>query len=379
MNLAIIGYGLTRGREPELSLLSDSHNVRIIGYRKKGKMHESGIGSSSGLQFVYPKIHPVLFADPIFAFRNEYDCSSWIRFENLEKYLQDADLMIAHELWNFFSYQSVKISKRLGIPSVVIVFETIPRNFAFTFIPPYSRNTRYVKKNANLFIAQTNRARSYLQSLSIRDERIKVVYPGIDLELFRPSSIKENRDEIRILFVGNFIQKGLPILLDVFMKLSKKHSHVRLWIAGNGPEDMIHRIKLLETKFPLKFFGTVSHKDIAKIYRNADIFCTLNRDMTKLGVKTLEEQFGYALVEAMGAGLPIVTTNCGAIPEIISQKNFLVDQDHREGLEDALEALFSDGGLRRTIGIDNRKRAETLFDAKKQCAILTNHISALTN
>lgn len=376
MNLAIIGYGLVRGREPEFGLLASKNDVRLIGYDRRKKMHESGMIGTEKIEIVYPEIRPAVFLDPIFALRKEYDCSSWIYFTNLEEYLRDRDVVITHELWNFPSFQAAKICKRLRLPLVAVIFETIPKNPAFTLMPPYSRNTRQVMRTAKLFVAQTNKAKSYLRSLGINEESIRVIYPGIDLDLFRPSPKKKNREEVRILFVGNFVQKGLQTVLKAFIELSKKHHNVSLWIAGNGPKRIIDTILFLQKKFPLRYLGTVPHNEMAPIYREADIFCTLSRDVRRLGIKINEEQFGFALVEAMACGLPIVTTDCGAIPEVVGRGNYVIGQGLYGDLIDALSTLANDSGKRETAGNDNRRRAETCFDVKKQSAVLMQQISS---
>lgn len=224
VNLAIIGYGLVRGREPEFGLLASKNDVRLIGYDRRKKMHESGIIGTEKMEIVYPEIRPAVFLDPIFALRKEYDCSSWIYFTNLEEYLRDRDVVITHELWNFPSFQAAKICKRLHLPLVAVIFETIPKNPAFTLMPPYSRNTRQVMRTARLFVAQTNKAKSYLRSLGINEESIRVIYPGIDLDLFRPSPKKEKPGRSQNSVCRQFRSKGITDGAKSFHRIIKETS-----------------------------------------------------------------------------------------------------------------------------------------------------------
>ena len=68
----------------------------------------------------------------------------------------------------------------------------------------------------------------------------------------------------------------------------------------------------------------------------------------------------------MSCGLPIVATNCGAIPEVIGQENLVVKQKSVDALYSAFTKLIDDDDLRYRLGRLNRSRAETLFNTKRQ-------------
>ncbi|MFV1917771.1 MAG: glycosyltransferase, partial [Patescibacteria group bacterium] len=115
-----------------------------------------------------------------------------------------------------------------------------------------------------------------------------------------------------------------------------------------------------------KVFGYVKHTEIPKIYRKADIFVSPSRERYIGPFLWNEEFFGYTLMEAQASGLPIAATRCGGIPEEVGEDNLLVDQNDPKNLILALKTLIKDDKLRRELGRKNRKRAEKLFDLKKQ-------------
>lgn len=366
--IAYIGLGLVRGREPEINLLAKmGYKIKVIAYQKK--MAESPIKPSENVEIIYPDLKAFFGFDPIHLFRKEYDCTSWVQFKNLEEYLSDVDLVLTHEVWNCFSYGVVKSAKKLKKPVAVVVFETIPKNFIFTYGFPYFFNTRYIIKNADLFIAQTHKTKNYLKSLGVNKKKIKILYPGISLKSFSPSK-NIPKEKLSILFVGNFIQKGLKETLIAFKKLVKEfpNKSLTLKIVGSGPESLINKIKKLQKKYSIKYFGKVPYNRMAIIYRESDIYCMASRDTYRfLGlIKTSEEQFGYSLVEAMASGLPIITTNCGAIPEIANPGNIIVNQNAPEEIFKALKIFVINKSRRIQVGKHNRRRTLKLFDSGKQ-------------
>jgi glycosyltransferase involved in cell wall biosynthesis len=85
------------------------------------------------------------------------------------------------------------------------------------------------------------------------------------------------------------------------------------------------------------FAGLVPHTDVPEYYANADIYIN----------PSFYESFGMSIIEAMGAGLPVVATRVGAVPDLIShgQNGLLVDAASPLAIADAVGSLFANPGM----------------------------------
>lgn len=147
----------------------------------------------------------------------------------------------------------------------------------------------------------------------------------------------------------------------------------RLWIAGSpqrdGEEDYARGLRTLVASLGLedrvRFLG--ERTDIPAVMRAADVHCQPN---------TAPEPFGLAFVEALYAGLPVVTTAMGGALEIVTENcGRCVAPDDAGALEQALRSLVNDPIERRRLGAAGPSRAESLCDPAQQLARLAALVS----
>src|SRR4029453_11738805 len=142
----------------------------------------------------------------------------------------------------------------------------------------------------------------------------------------------------------------------------------RIWIAGapqRSHETEYERelralasVPALEGR--VRFIG--ERQDIARIFAAADIHCQPN---------TQPEPFGIAFVEALDAGLPVVTFDFGGASEIMTPAcGLLLPPGDRAALGAALQRLVDDGALRASLGKAGPARARALCDPASQVALL---------
>jgi glycosyltransferase involved in cell wall biosynthesis len=117
----------------------------------------------------------------------------------------------------------------------------------------------------------------------------------------------------------------------------------------------------------VRFLGERS--DVSRILRAADIYCQPN---------TGPEPFGLAFVEALGVGIPVISTAIGAATEIIDDScGVLVEPGDIESLAGALRRLIEERGERSRLGAAGPGRAQALCDPIRQIKRLAQALSSI--
>lgn len=272
----------------------------------------------------------------------------------LERVIRGADLVHVAETYYGYTNQAIT-AKRRGLVKKIIstVWETIPHNNEG--INGRKQYKQLARENVDHFIAVTRRAKNALVKEGVNPNKISVIPVGIDLKKFKVKKEKRNKRDINILCVARLVpEKGIEDLLKAFLKIIEKNNNVHLTFVGSGPlkGDLIGYKNI--------FVKSIPYSKMASAYNHADIFCLPSRK-----TKTWEEQFGMALVEAMASGLPIVTTDTGAIPEVCGDTALYSKYSDPDSLRINLEKLIYNEELRQKMGKLARKRALENFDREK--------------
>jgi glycosyltransferase involved in cell wall biosynthesis len=245
------------------------------------------------------------------------------RHVKLEAALTGAAIVHVAELHPWFSAQAAALRPRLGYRLVTTVWETLPFRAALRYRLTRPNRER-VLEATDLFLATTERARLTLELEGVSAERIRVAQPGIDLERFaRPSGSRVQGEDPLVISPGRLVwEKGHQDVLRAIAALRAgivegppAAARVRLLIVGSGPEERQLRAYTEDLGLTdvVDFQRAVPYDEMPKMYARATAMV-----LASLPTRSWEEQFGMVLVEAMAAGLPIVTTTCGAIPEVIA-------------------------------------------------------------
>jgi glycosyltransferase involved in cell wall biosynthesis len=189
--------------------------------------------------------------------------------------------------------------------------------------------------------------------------RIRVVYNGVDAELFRPLP-DEPKVHKRIIFVGNVAdrKKGVLFLLQAMNFLPKD---VQLVIVDGGTPARVSTWQLIE-HFQLQgrvhVTGKVEVHDLVKLYSSAQLAV----------VPSLYEGFGFPAAEAMACGLPVVATWAGALPEVVGEDGragILVEPRNPRALAKGILDLVENAELCQKMGREGRRRILSLFTWKR--------------
>jgi glycosyltransferase involved in cell wall biosynthesis len=214
-------------------------------------------------------------------------------------------------------------------------------------------------------VALTNNVKRSLQGI-IRENRIKVIPPLIDLSRFTPKGRLSNEDvreklgQYNLLYLGNLSKaKGLHILLEALRIVKRDFPSVKLLLGLDvAPSEfqkklgkVIKALGLSENVIPL---GII--RDLPNVMANCDIF-----------VVPFTSTYGPAdcplsILEAMACGLPVVATKIGGIPEIVRHKEtgLLVEAGNSLELAKAITYLLNHQDLAKAMGMKGASYVQSL-------------------
>jgi rhamnosyl/mannosyltransferase len=219
-----------------------------------------------------------------------------------------------------------------------------------------------VLMRANCIIASSPQYVASSSVLSTVADKCLVIPFGIDLGAFE--AIEEQRVHAwrarlghpLVLFVGRLrYYKGLEYLLEAMVSLPD----VRLAVAGRGEMEKGWRAQAqsLGLSQRVHWLGDVSQADLPSLYAAADVFV--------LPASHRSEAFGLVQVEAMAAGVPVVSTDLGTGVSYVNlhgETGLVVPPGQSAPLARAIGVLLADSDLRQRMGGAGRARAHAIFN-----------------
>lgn len=207
--------------------------------------------------------------------------------------------------------------------------------------------TKFNKK----IIAVSSNVKEQLLCEGIEPGKIKLIYNGIDLDEWNTPTTLSFRDEfnirvddIIITSVARFSEeKGHEFFINsikLFKEMGRSaNKEVKFVLVGDGP--LLDSIKDQASKFGLDkaVIFTGFRRDIRNILKSSDLYVSHSKS----------EAFGISILEALAAGLPVISTNSGGSSEIINddfKNGILINYGDEEKLSESLTSLITNGELR---------------------------------
>jgi glycosyltransferase involved in cell wall biosynthesis len=209
--------------------------------------------------------------------------------------------------------QAARLKERLGYKLVLTCWETIPFLDAYRNVRT-RRYRRIVLGATDLFLATTERAARCLELEGADPSRIAVSPPGVDLELIR-SATPVRPEEHLVLSAGRLVwEKGHQDVLRAVAAM--RGPRPRVLIIGRGPERgrLERYARELGIADRVEIRDEVPYAEMPAVYAQASAFV-----LASLPVWFWEEQYGMVLVEAICAGLPVLASTSGAVPEVAGE------------------------------------------------------------
>jgi glycosyltransferase involved in cell wall biosynthesis len=213
------------------------------------------------------------------------------------------------------------------------------------------------------------------------DARVYRIYHGLNADFARLLAARRDRPvrngSLHVLSVGRLVaKKGFDVLVDAQALLAERGVLAETTVAGGDADgsfgvELRRRIAASGVDAQVRLVGTMSQEALFEEYARASVFCLPCRvldDGDRDGIPNV-------IVEAMAAGLPVVTTRISGIPELVEDgvNGLLVEPDDPEGLADALLRVHGDGRLRERLAVAGEATVRERFDGE----LLARRMAAL--
>lgn len=208
---------------------------------------------------------------------------------------------------------------------------------------------RFIFRNADTVIVLSAFWGEWLRN-SLGIKKTEIIFNGIE-RIPKPLNSELKRSP-KIVFSGLLGKnKGTDILISAFKDVQSQIPSCSLELCGNGDLDFYK--KLAEGIPNVCFRGWVSADELNEVLQRSSIFC----------LPSWREGLPFSVLEAMRAGLPVVSTKVGSIPEAVVDgvTGLLVEPGDEASLKEALLTVLSNPELAGKMGLNGRRRQEESF------------------
>ena len=209
---------------------------------------------------------------------------------------------------------------------------------------------RSIWRNAAALVACSEglkeRALRFMPSVSI-----DVIPNGVELDRFCPAQNDEEAETLRLLTVGRLsATKRIDMLVEAVEILHKERCNACLTIAGGGQleQQLRESVSGKDLRDIVKIAGRVEPEKMPQVYRDNDIFISASA----------QEGMSNAMLEAMASGLPIITTRCEGVEELITDNGVIVEDANAESIAAAIRRLADNPQVRKEMAVAARSRAQ---------------------
>jgi glycosyltransferase involved in cell wall biosynthesis len=185
-------------------------------------------------------------------------------------------------------------------------------------------------------------------------EKLTVVYNGVDPKPFLNAQRNRTDSKVIVTFVGRLAP---PKDLTMLLKAVKPLAGIEVLIVGDGELRKEVEKYILKNGLSKKVFLLGEREDVPEILVNSDVFVLPSR----------WEGLPFTIIEAMMAGLPVIASKVGGVPELVDDgiTGFLVPPGDYRSLAQAIQKLVDDKNLREVMGKNGREKALKLFTVER--------------
>jgi glycosyltransferase involved in cell wall biosynthesis len=217
---------------------------------------------------------------------------------------------------------------------------------------PYRAIEKIVLRGADAAHAPSGDVPPILEGHGLSDKPIHVIPLGVDVDRLAAADPMPLPDlpRPRIGFIGRFEPvKGLDVLLEAARRLV---TPAALVLAGDGS------LRSMLQGQRVHVLPSVAYEQVPSLLKALDVLVLPSVTI----LPEHREQFGRILAEAMAAGVPVIGSTSGAIPEVIGDAGLVVPERDPAALAHAIDAVLVEPDLRQRLITRGRQRALTRFD-----------------
>ena len=263
------------------------------------------------------------------------------------------------------SYGMLEIQK-MGLPLVTTVHHPITSDLRIALSAARSFKERLFIRRWHSFLTMQKKVIKQLRNIvtvsdcsrqdiardfGLQPAGISLAHNGIDIEVFKPvPDIPRNPLRLMATCSADAPLKGLRYLLHAYASLLVRYPDLELLLIskpnlGGKTEKLVQRLGIADK---VRFVNGISTQQMVRYYAEAAIAV----------VPSVYEGFGLPAGEAMACGVPVVSTDGGALPEVVGDAGVIVPAKSVEALEEAIDRLLQDPQARAELGARGKKRIE---------------------
>ncbi|MFL2735576.1 MAG: glycosyltransferase family 4 protein, partial [Gammaproteobacteria bacterium] len=217
---------------------------------------------------------------------------------------------------------------------------------------------KFVAKRLKKIIAPSNSSVDDIKNeFQVDENKMERVMNGIDLDVFYPDS-KIEKIPFRLVTVASadVPLKGLDYLLEALSNLVKIYPDISLSVIGEqkkgGHTERL--LKKLNLEKRVNFFSNLTQAHLRTTYCEAEIAI----------IPSLYEGFGFAAIEAMACGVPLISTSGGALPEVIKDTGIIIPPKNAKEIYNSIDFLLSSPDKAKELSKKALGRANSKFSWK---------------
>lgn len=190
-----------------------------------------------------------------------------------------------------------------------------------------------------------------MKEYSLNEAKVPVIYNGIDIKKFPPIVSNKNSNKFTIINVASFSKwKNQKLLIAAFRIALKERQDLRLIFVGDGTERANVELQAKDYKIDdkIEFVGITSNVSEWLSKANVFILCSTF------------EGFPLSIIEAMSAGLPVISTDVGGVADVVKENinGFLVPSNDEIELSKAILKLANDTALQHKMSEANIEKSK---------------------